>query len=347
MSSARSWVVLLLTVTASTPAVAQDQDGFQISDTSRAALLAAEREKKETETTAPRRSRIERALYGYDNGAGTPFIFQPWHGFQLSGGGFPAGAGTTFGVAFTHDLGPTHPAADPNRANRMEVQTVAAYSTRGYSRGSAGFNVYHLGGAPLDVRARAQHYEFPQEDFFGLGQNSLEQNRTNYLLRSTEASAELQWKPARLFEIGGGVSYLTPTIGVGTDSRYPSTEQLFNPSTIPGYEKQPDFLRSDASVAFDWRDNPLHPHAGGRYGVALSDYRDQNFDSFDFRRISVDLQQHVPIPNRYRTIALHAAAVVTDRARGSRSRSTSSRRSAARSCAASASSASRTPTACS
>jgi hypothetical protein len=184
MSSARSWVVLLLMATASTPAVAQDQDGLQISDRSRTALLAAEREKKETEATPPQRSRIERALYGYDNGAGTPFIFQPWHGFQLAGGSFPAGAGTTFGVAFTHDLGPTRPAADPNRPNRMEIQTVAAYSTRGYSRGSAGFAISRLGGAPLDVRARAQHYEFPQEDFFGLGQDSLEANRTKSIRTS-------------------------------------------------------------------------------------------------------------------------------------------------------------------
>jgi hypothetical protein len=312
MSTARSWVVVLLLAAASAPALAQDHDSAQISDASRAALLAAEREKKATETVPPERSRIERALYGYDNGAGTPFIFQPWHGFQLAGGSFPAGAGTTVGVAFTHDLGPTRPAADPNRANRVEIETVAAYSARGYSRGSAGLNVHHVGGAPLDVRVRAQHYEFPQEDFFGLGQSSLEENRTNYLLRSTEASAELQWKPARLFEIGGGLSYLTPSIGKGTDSRYPTTDQIFNPATIPGYEQQPDFLRSDASIALDWRDNPLHPHAGGRYGLTFSDYRDRDLDSFDFRSFAIDLQQYVPIPDRYRTIALHAAAVITD-----------------------------------
>jgi len=230
----------------------------------------------------------------------------------MAGGSFPAGAGTTLGVAFTHDLGANRPAADPNRPNRMEIQTLAAYSTRGYSRGSAGFNIYRLGGTALDVRTRVQHYEFPQEDFFGLGQDSLESNRTNYLLRSSEASAEVQWKPGNLFEFGGGFAYLTPQIGTGTDSRYPTTDQIFNPASLPGYEKQPDFMRSDASVAIDWRDNPLHPHAGGRYGVQFSDYRDQDYGSYNFRRVAIDLQQYVPIPDRYRTIALHAAATLTD-----------------------------------
>ena len=49
---------------------------------------------------------------------------------------------------------------------------------------------------------------------------------------------------------------------------------------------------------------------------SFPDYRDQDLDAFDFRRVSVDLQQYVPIPDRYRTIALHAAAVFTDPRKG-------------------------------
>jgi hypothetical protein len=310
MWTARSWFVLVGMAAACLPAAAQDQD--QTSADSRAALLLAEREKKETETSPPQRSKIERALYRYDQGYGTPFIFQSWHGFRLAGGEFPAGAGTTIGTAFVHDLGKNRPAADPNRANRVEIDTLAAYSTRGYLRGRAGLTVHHLGGGPLAVRIHGQYYEFPQEDFFGLGMDSAEENRTNYLLKSTDAGAHLQWTPAKVIDIAGGVAYLQPRLGGGTDSRFPSTQTFFPPETIPGVAKQPDFLRSDASFALDWRDNPLHPHAGGRYGVEFSDYRDRDFDTFGFEQVSIDLQQYVPIPNRYRTIALHAAAVFTD-----------------------------------
>src|SRR4029453_13707733 len=148
--------------------------------------------------------------------------------------------------------------------------------------------------------------------FFGFGQASREDDRTNYLLRSTEASGELKWNVIKLIDVSGGFSFLPPPVGAGPDTPFPSTERFFNPATIPGYDRQPDFLRSDASVALDWRDNPLHPHAGGRYGVQLSEYRDQNLGAFDFRSVAVDLQQYVPIPDRYRTIAFHAAAVFTD-----------------------------------
>ena len=76
------------------------------------------------------------------------------------------------------------------------------------------------------------HSQIKVQSFFGLGQDSLEENRTNYLLRSSEASADVQWRPGKLFDIGGGFAYLTPTVGTGTDSRYPTTDQVFNPAAI-------------------------------------------------------------------------------------------------------------------
>src|SRR4029077_16114443 len=104
--------------------------------------------------------------------------------------------------------------------------------------------------------------------------------------------------------------------GSGTDSRYPSTEEVFDATRIPGYLRQPDFLRSDAGIAYDWRDNPLHPHAGGRYSALFSNFTDREDGTYDFRRLEMQAQQYVPLPNRYRLLALRAAAVVTDTAPG-------------------------------
>ncbi|HTI52273.1 MAG TPA: BamA/TamA family outer membrane protein, partial [Planctomycetaceae bacterium] len=310
MTTGRSWIVVLLLAVAA-PVLAQEQSVDELS-LSRAALLAAEREKKASDSTPPERAKVEHALFAYDNWSGLPFLMRPWHGFQRPGAGFPAGAGFVFGLGYRHDLGRVRPAADPERPNRMEVDAVGAYSTREYSRALTGFTIHNVGGARVDVRLSGQHYEYPQEDFFGFGQDSLEENRTNYLLRSTEGGADVRWQATRLIEVAGGVAYLNPSVGSGTDSRFPSTDQAFDVSAIPGYADQPDFLRSEASAAFDWRDNPLHPHAGGRYAAQFSNFDDRDLHSFGFRRYSVELQQYIPIPDRYRTIALRAAGVFTD-----------------------------------
>ena len=284
------------------------------STTTRAALLDAARSALETQSAPPTRSSTERALYWYDNQHVLARLFARWKGFHLAGGDFPAGAGLKFGVGYDKALGSNDP--DPDLPNRVGITARGAYSTMGYARGSVGISFDNLGGAPVDVLVLGQAYEFPQEDYFGTGIASSEENRTNYLLDSTEAGASARWRP-RFLDFGGGVWFLNPRIGQGTDDRYPTTTDVFDPATVVGITTQPDFMRADLSAAIDWRDQPLHPHRGGRYGVVFSRFDDRDLDSYDFRRVEVSLQQYVPLPSRYRIIALRAEGVFTDADAGS------------------------------
>jgi outer membrane protein assembly factor BamA len=155
-----------------------------------------------------------------------------------------------------------------------------------------------------------QYYEFPQEDFFGMGADSQESARTNYLLDAIEAGVRAQWRPS-LLEFSAGAGYFGPSLGRGTDSRYPSTEDVFDAAAAPGLGTETDFLTYAASAAFDWRDNPSFPHSGGRYAVSATQYDDRDLGEFDFYRIDVTLQQFVPLPDRYRRIALRAEGAFT------------------------------------
>jgi hypothetical protein len=276
----------------------------------RAGVLEAARVERTGDVTPPARSSTERALYWYDNQYVLAKLFGGWKGIHLAGGDFPAGAGMKFGVGFDKALTSSDP--DPNLPNRVDLTARAAYSTRGYARVSTGVNLRNIGGAPVDISVLGQFYEFPQEDFFGIGRDSLDSDRSNYLLDSSEAGLAVRWRPWKVLDFGAGGWYLAPRIGQGTDSRFPSTEQTFDTSTIPGYTEQPDFLRADLAAAFDWRDNPAHPHGGGRYGVTVSQFRDQDFNKYDFQRVEVNLQQYVPLATRYRILALRAEAVMTD-----------------------------------
>ena len=71
-------------------------------------------------------------------------------------------------------------------------------------------------------------------------------------------------------------------------------------------------------MAYDGRDDAGLPRAGGYYAARFTDFRDQDFDSFDFRRIDVDLQQYVPWFQGYRVLAFRAAATMTEASRAIR-----------------------------
>jgi hypothetical protein len=269
----------------------------------RASVLDAARDALTSQSVPPERSTIDRGLFWYDNQHLLAKISAGWHGIRLGGGDFPAGAGMKFGAAYDKVL--TSPDPDSTLPNRFDVWLRGAYSTRGYARASGGINHRNLGGKPIDVSAFGQYYEFPQEDYFGPGMDSLESNRTNYRLDMIETGAAVHWKPGRL-DLSAGTSYLNPRLGRGTDSRFASTEDLFDPATTPGLGTETDFVKVQGSAAFDWRDNESYPHAGGRYELTTAKFDDRDLGQFDFRRVDVHLQQYIPLPSRYRVLALRA-----------------------------------------
>jgi hypothetical protein len=274
----------------------------------RSSVLDAARDELSNQSTPPSRSKVERALYWYDNQYVLAKVFGGWKGIRVGGGDFPAGAGMKFGVGY--DKGLTTSIPDPAFPNRIDLTLRGAYSTRGYARVSAAVNARHIGGQPIDVNAFGQVYEFPQEDYFGQGMDSLEDNRTNFLLDAIETGGTVHWKPYKL-DVGAGASYLSPRVGQGTDSRFASTEEVFTPATTPGLGTQTDFVKVQASAAFDWRDNPAYPHMGGRYEVTAAKFDDRDLGQFDFYRVDVHLQHYVPLASRYRVLAFRAIGAFT------------------------------------
>jgi hypothetical protein len=213
-----------------------------------------------------------------------------------------------FGVAY--DKGLTSALPDPALPNRLDLTLRGAYSTRGYARVSADVTARNLAGKPIDVNGFGQVYEFPQEDYFGQGMDSLENSRTNFLLDAIESGAAVRWKPYKL-DFGAGASYLSPRVGEGTDNRFASTEDVFSPATTPGLGTQTDFVKVQASAAYDWRDNPSYPHSGGRYEVTAAKFDDRDLGQFDFYRVDVHLQHYLPLASRYRALAFRAIGAFT------------------------------------
>lgn len=276
---------------------------------SRAALLRAQREAKVETTSEPERTGTEKRLR--DIAKFSRFTAISWKGFQFAGGDFPSGAGFNFGVGF-RDLAVGSVYEEDDLPNRVDVNLVAATSTSQYYQVSGDFAFRNLGGSPFSAGVRAMYYEWPQQDFYGLGPDSQEDNRTNYLIRSVDVGAGLWLEPKKGLRVGVGAFFTNPRIGAGRDTLFPSTDEVAPPGTLPGLETQPDFLRINGLVDFDWTDKPLYPRSGGYYGVQIANFKDQDLDHFNFRRYEVDLQQYIPFRNKYSVVALRALTVITD-----------------------------------
>jgi hypothetical protein len=226
--------------------------------------------------------------------------FYPLFGSVQSGGGFAMGAG--YGRTFARD--------------QLHVDVNGAYTVKGYRAASAELGAPRLFGEHLSLIGRVRYRYFPQEDYYGIGADSLKDARSNYLLEETDIGAWAVFRANSWLRVSGKLAHLNPRIGDGTDDLYPTTQSLFTAGSAPGLERQPNFLESTVLVEADTRDQPGNPRSGTYLALAAARYRDRHDEGFDFSRVAGDLQQFIPIFDKKRVIALRAAFSHYDPAAG-------------------------------
>ena len=200
----------------------------------------------------------------------------------------------------------------------FDFRTSAAASLKGYfiAEGSLRFpgtqseSLYTWANGPY-VEVYARRRDSPQEDFFGLGPDSLEDNRSNFALRDTFVRVSPAVRRGYL-TAGVNLGYLDPSIGSGTDKSMPSTDEIFEPAEVPGLDTQPAFGVIEPFVEFATLDRAIEDRAGGRYRVTFTRYADRDLDQFSFNQWNVDLRQFIPFVHDTHTLALRAWASSSD-----------------------------------
>ena len=227
----------------------------------------------------------------------------PHNGFFLEYGytNRPLGAGTAISGGYRHDL--------VNRRARVELE--GGISIRNYQLFRADVSMPYLFDERLEIGVEGSYRHDPQEDFYGLGPASRKEDRVSFLLDSREIQARAVVKPLSWLQIGVRSGFLNPSIGRGTDSRFPSIEELFTEAEAPGLTGQPDHEYGEVFATVDTRDQPGNARDGGYYHVAYRRYRDAETGEFGFRGTDLELQQFFPIFDKKRVIAARIRGLST------------------------------------
>ena len=203
----------------------------------RADLLGDARESLTGQSVPPGRSTIERGLCWYDNQHVLAKLFGGWKRHPPGGRRLPRRSRLQ---VRRRVRSAAHRSADPDPGSRTASISRRAprYSTRGYARFSARLNARNLGGAPVDIGAFGQYYEYPQEDFFGLGMRQPRVRTHQLPARRRRKRRRRSLEALRSWSSAAARRYLSPRVGRGTDSRFPSIEDLFTAATTPGLGTQ-------------------------------------------------------------------------------------------------------------
>jgi hypothetical protein len=278
----RALLLVLLVVGASplAPVYAQEPE-------TRAETLARERREKAQDLEPPRPGRLERALLALENDRVFERILNPAEGLYPKIGNITPGSGFAMGPGFRL------PAVI---GDEVHFSTFAVGSIQKYWMIETRLEMPELVRGRLFADVHARRYDFPEEDFFGLGPDSRREDETAYGLRSTDVGGIAGVRVTPWLSFGSGLEYMTPRVTVLGD--------------------QPDFIRSELSAEINTREPRGNPRQGLRYALAYQHFDGRDGSQSDFDRVEADVQHYISLYKQRRVLAFHGFASVSDESSG-------------------------------
>jgi hypothetical protein len=210
----------------------------------------------------------------------------PRDGFYPQFGGMIYGAGFSIGPGFRHHV----------FGDRAVIDVSAAMSWRRYRAMNAQLAWPRLLDDRLSLGAQVTYQDFTRINYFGIGNDSLKSDRTDYRLSDVDALGFATVRANRWLSISGRAGVLRRLdIEQGTSTVYPPVGERFDEITAPSLVRQPNYAHADVAVEADTRDVRGYPNRGGRYRLSMAAYHDQSFSRYSFRRIEADGAQYLPI----------------------------------------------------
>lgn len=156
--------------------------------------------------------------------------------------------------------------------------------------------------------ANVAHRWAPQFDFYGLGADSRQEDHADFSSKDTLVEAVAGYRILPHVTVSARAGYHEVSTGPGEDETLPQVEDVFEPAEIPGFGKEPEFVRVGLSVVLDRRDVAKNPHRGGLLSVQWLGYDQRNDGAFSFDRLAADARLYLPIGHPQRVLALRAYA---------------------------------------
>lgn len=265
----------------------------------RAEALRAEREAKSQTLEPYQPNGLERAMDFFE---GTAIPLLQRDGVYARLGSLTTGSGFAYGGGYRNQR---------LFGRRGSIDLWAAGSLKSYWTAEARARFPDLAGGQVGLEGWVRRFDYPSEEFFGIGPESERADRSNYGLDVTQVGARAWLFPRSIVRAGGSLEYQTPHLSAGGNESLPDVGDLFTPGEAPGLRSQPDFLETTAFVEVDYR-RPLYARRGGWYRLTLSRHDDRDTGHFTFTRFDLDLRQFVSVLAERRVFAGRAYLATTD-----------------------------------
>jgi Omp85 superfamily domain len=175
----------------------------------------------------------------------------------------------------------------------------------------------HFAGGRLRLDLVGRYRYRPEEDFWGVGINSLRTERTTYSLTERGIRTQASVRIAGPLRLGASLDYSSNSVSAGRDKRFPTTSKLFGAADLPGLHSGAALLGAGLFAEFDRRDVVANPHRGFYARFAATSNDSVGRDDFGFINYALDARGYLPLGSTRRTLALRLLGDFNDPKGGS------------------------------
>ena len=199
--------------------------------------------------------------------------------------------------------------------DQVMLEASGALSWHLYKMAQARVELPTLANEHLVLGAQTMYQDATQVNFYGIGPDSNENNKSQYQLQTVDFVSYASVRPTEWLSIGGELGWLmAPKVsapGGAFVPNVPTTIQLF--PTVPGVlANQPNFAHGEAEIVADTRDHRGYPSSGGVFRAASTSYWDQDGGTFSFRMYEAEAARFVPLDDKRVVLAFRGWALHSD-----------------------------------
>jgi len=195
----------------------------------------------------------------------------------------------------------------------MRLRAAGSFGTRTRVNFYGGLRDTKLFSPKLGLQVEGFYKRVPDEDFFGIGNNSQKATETNYLHQETNFEIEFISEPFPRTLLAAGFSYSDVNIKDGRDPNHPSlldSAAVFFDSPVPG------LLGAEMGTLLvrmyrDTRNGTGNPTRGGEAYFSYEYAREIRGSDLGYSKFTLDLRRYFELFYQ-RVLALRVRAEITD-----------------------------------
>lgn len=191
----------------------------------------------------------------------------------------------------------------------MKLRASASFGIRTRRNLYWGVRDPHFLSSRFRIEAAGFYARLPDDDFFGIGNNSSRQNETNYLYEERNLKFDVLSRIGRHL-LAVGIAYSNTDIREGRDPDKPTLGSVFAPAEVPGFFGA-KMWSLQVKFYHHTRDESGHPTRGGETYIAYEFSDEIDGDTFGYGKLTIDLRRYTNLFYK-RVLALRVRAEITD-----------------------------------